>query len=165
MAQALELRAGASGLSLDPAAAGSDTIGVAVRAPDGRFGVALSTGGTAIMLRGRVGDVPIYGAGLFAGARRRRGHRHRRAHHRGAAAHTVHGWLAAGMPAPEAAQRGVELIQAKAPTGLIVIGPATLGAAASRPWPGRGGKKAGPGPGRPQQNNPQPPASPADTSA
>ena len=54
-------------LRLDPRDAGTDTVGVAVRAPDGRFAVALSTGGTAVMLRGRVGDVPIYGAGLYAG--------------------------------------------------------------------------------------------------
>ena len=119
--------------------------------PTDASAVALSTGGTAIMLRGRVGDVPIYGAGLYAGA-------HGAAAATGTGeriieallAHTVHGWLAAGMPAPEAAQRGVDLIKAKAPTGLIVIGPTTLGAAASRPmaWAGRedGGAWTGPTP-------------------
>jgi isoaspartyl peptidase/L-asparaginase-like protein (Ntn-hydrolase superfamily) len=138
-------------LGLGPEQTGTDTVGVAVRAPDGRFGVALSTGGTAIMLRGRVGDVPIYGAGLYAG-------QHGAAAATGTGeriievllAHTVHGWLAAGMPAPEAAQRGVDLIKDKAPTGLIVIGPGTLGAAASRPmaWAGReaGGPWTGPAP-------------------
>jgi isoaspartyl peptidase/L-asparaginase-like protein (Ntn-hydrolase superfamily) len=138
-------------LGLDPAAVGTDTIGVAVRAPDGRFGVALSTGGTAIMLRGRVGDVPIYGAGLYAGA-------HGAAAATGTGeriievllARTVHGWLEAGMPAAEAARRGVDLIKAKAPAGLIVIGPTTLGAAASRgmAWAGReeGGSWQGPSP-------------------
>ena len=127
-------------LGLGPAETGSDTIGVAVRAPDGRFGVALSTGGTAIMLRGRVGDVPIFGSGLYAGA-------HGAAAATGTGerivevllAHTVHGWLAAGMPAEEAARRGVDLIKAKAPTGLIVISPSGVGAAASRPmaWASR----------------------------
>src|SRR5262245_21422787 len=39
----------------------SDTVGVVARSADGRFGVALSTGGRTITLRGRVGDVPIYG--------------------------------------------------------------------------------------------------------
>jgi beta-aspartyl-peptidase (threonine type) len=138
-------------LGLDPAAAGSDTIGVAVRGADGRFGVALSTGGTAIMLRGRVGDVPIYGAGLYAGA-------HGAAAATGTGeriievllAHTAHGWLAGGMLAAEAAQRGVDLIKDKAPTGLIVIGATSLGAAASRPmaWAGRdeGGPWTGPAP-------------------
>ena len=137
-------------LGLDPVQTGTDTIGVAVRAPDGRFAVALSTGGTAIMLRGRVGDVPIYGAGLFAGA-------HGAAAATGTGeriievllAHTVHGWLAAGMPAAEAAQRGVELIQAKAATGLIVISPTALAAAASRPmaWAGREVRRPLDGPG------------------
>jgi L-asparaginase / beta-aspartyl-peptidase len=120
-------------LGLDPAATGTDTVGVAVRAPDGRFGVALSTGGTAIMLRGRVGDVPIFGAGLFAGS-------HGAAAATGTGeriievmlAHTVHGWLASGMAAEVAAQRAVDLLKAKAPIGLIAIGPTSLGAAASR---------------------------------
>ena len=120
-------------LGLDPAATGTDTVGVAVRAPDGRFGVALSTGGTAIMLRGRVGDVPIYGAGLYAGP-------HGAAAATGTGeriievmlAHTVQGWLAAGMSAEAAAQRGVDLIKTKAPIGLIVIAPTSMGAVASR---------------------------------
>src|SRR5205814_5234652 len=86
----------------------SDTVGCAVRAPDGRFGVALSTGGTAIMLRGRVGDVPIYGAGLHAGP-------HGAAAATGTGerivekllAFTVQGWLAQGASAEEAALRAV----------------------------------------------------------
>jgi isoaspartyl peptidase/L-asparaginase-like protein (Ntn-hydrolase superfamily) len=45
----------------------SDTIGVVTRDRDGRFAVALSTGGTALTLHGRVGDVPIFGAGAYAG--------------------------------------------------------------------------------------------------
>ena len=45
----------------------SDTIGVLVRSADGRFGGALSTGGTTLTLRGRVGDVPLRGAGLYVG--------------------------------------------------------------------------------------------------
>jgi len=127
----------------------SDTVGCAVRAPDGRFGVALSTGGTAIMLRGRVGDVPIFGAGLYAGA-------HGAAAATGTGerivekllAFTVHGWLAQGMSAQEAATRAVSLIPAPAVTGIIVITPTELGAAADRPmaWAGReaGGAWMGP---------------------
>jgi beta-aspartyl-peptidase (threonine type) len=123
----------------------SDTVGCAVRAPDGRFGVALSTGGTAIMLRGRVGDVPIFGAGLYAGA------------HGAAAATgtgerivekllavTVHGWLAQGMGAQQAAERAVSLIPAPASTGIIVITPTELGAAADRPMAWAGREQAGP---------------------
>ena len=44
-----------------------DTVGVVVRGADGSFAAALSTGGTPITLSGRVGDVPILGAGMFAG--------------------------------------------------------------------------------------------------
>jgi isoaspartyl peptidase/L-asparaginase-like protein (Ntn-hydrolase superfamily) len=136
-------------LGLDPADAGADTVGVAVRAPDGRFGVALSTGGTGIVLRGRVGDVPIFGAGLFAGS-------HGAAAATGTGerivekllAHTVQGWLAAGAHAEEAATRAVALIPADAPTGIIVITPTELGAAAARSmaWAGReeGGAWQGP---------------------
>jgi isoaspartyl peptidase/L-asparaginase-like protein (Ntn-hydrolase superfamily) len=45
----------------------SDTVGLVVRTTDGRYAAALSTGGTALALRGRVGDVPLEGHGLFAG--------------------------------------------------------------------------------------------------
>jgi isoaspartyl peptidase/L-asparaginase-like protein (Ntn-hydrolase superfamily) len=108
--------------------AGHDTVGVAVRARDGRFGVALSTGGTAITLRGRVGDVPILGAGLYAGPR-------------GAAASTgtgeriveagiarkVHEWLAAGATAQEAATRAVDVVGAE-DLAIIVIDPRSMAA-------------------------------------
>jgi L-asparaginase / beta-aspartyl-peptidase len=125
---------------------GHDTVGVAVRAPDGRFAVALSTGGTTITLRGRVGDVPILGAGLYAGAH-------------GAAAATgtgeriieqslalrVHDWLEQGASPKEAADRAVARIagregtQQKGGIGIIVIGPDALAAAADRPmaWAAR----------------------------
>jgi isoaspartyl peptidase/L-asparaginase-like protein (Ntn-hydrolase superfamily) len=43
------------------------TIGVAVRDRDGRFAVASSTGGTSLMLPGRTGDTPIFGAGVMCG--------------------------------------------------------------------------------------------------
>jgi beta-aspartyl-peptidase (threonine type) len=111
-----------------PVDAGHDTVGVAVRASDGRFGVALSTGGTGITLRGRVGDVPILGAGLYAGTY-------------GAAASTgtgeriveagiarkVQEWLAAGATADEAAKRAVELVGAQ-DLAIIVIDPRSLAA-------------------------------------
>jgi isoaspartyl peptidase/L-asparaginase-like protein (Ntn-hydrolase superfamily) len=110
----------------------SDTVGVAVRGSDGRFGVALSTGGTALTLRGRVGDVPILGAGLFAGTS-------------GAAAATgtgeriveaglaraVHDKLASGASATEAARWAVDRLGGK-DIGIIVIARNTLGAGADR---------------------------------
>ena len=55
--------AGAAGA--DPAT--RDTVGAVVRTADGRYAAALSTGGTTLALRGRVGDVPQRGAGLMAG--------------------------------------------------------------------------------------------------
>jgi isoaspartyl peptidase/L-asparaginase-like protein (Ntn-hydrolase superfamily) len=117
-----------------------DTVGVAVRAPDGRFAAALSTGGTTITLRGRVGDVPIFGAGLYAG-------------NHGAVAATgtgeriieqslalrTHEWLASGASPKEAAERAVAAVKARGPIGIIVIGPRELAAAADRPraWAAR----------------------------
>jgi L-asparaginase / beta-aspartyl-peptidase len=44
-----------------------DTVGVVVRTGAGRYAAALSTGGTTLAIHGRVGDVPILGAGLYAG--------------------------------------------------------------------------------------------------
>jgi len=45
----------------------ADTVGAVARDDAGRMAVATSTGGTATMLDGRVGDSPIIGCGLFAG--------------------------------------------------------------------------------------------------
>jgi isoaspartyl peptidase/L-asparaginase-like protein (Ntn-hydrolase superfamily) len=120
--------------------AGVDTVGVAVRTADGRFGVALSTGGMALAMRGRVGDVPIYGAGLFAGEH-------------GAAAATGKGeriieeglarrvqeWLKEGDSAQRAAERAVAAIQGTGDIGIIVVAVDGLAAAADRPmaWAGR----------------------------
>jgi isoaspartyl peptidase/L-asparaginase-like protein (Ntn-hydrolase superfamily) len=132
---------------------GHDTVGVAVRGSDGRFGVALSTGGTAITLRGRVGDVPILGAGLFAGKY-------------GAAASTgtgeriveagiarrVHEWLASGATAQEAATRAVDAVGPD-DLAIIVIGAKSLAAGAGprgMAWAGReAGSTEWHGPGAP----------------
>ncbi len=43
------------------------TIGAVARGPDGGLAVACSTGGTSMMLPGRVGDTPIFGAGVMCG--------------------------------------------------------------------------------------------------
>jgi isoaspartyl peptidase/L-asparaginase-like protein (Ntn-hydrolase superfamily) len=58
-----EVRAGGEPEPIAP----RDTVGVVVRTADGHYVAALSTGGTALALRGRVGDVPQLGAGLYAG--------------------------------------------------------------------------------------------------
>lgn len=97
-----------------------DTVGVAVRSEDGRFAVALSTGGWTVVLRGRVGDVPVPGAGLYAGPA-------------GAVAATgqgeliidrelarrVYGWMEDGMSVEDAVARGLELLHGEG--GLIAI--------------------------------------------
>jgi isoaspartyl peptidase/L-asparaginase-like protein (Ntn-hydrolase superfamily) len=44
-----------------------DTVGTVARDAQGKFAATLSTGGTSVTLYGRVGDVPVYGAGLYAG--------------------------------------------------------------------------------------------------
>ena len=43
------------------------TIGAVARAADGTMAVSCSTGGTSMMLPGRVGDSPLYGAGTMCG--------------------------------------------------------------------------------------------------
>lgn len=121
---------------LDP---GSDTVGVAVRTADGRFAVALSTGGWTILMNGRVGDVPILGAGLFAGphgaaAATGSGERIMDA----ALAREVHRDLAAGATAATAARRAVDLLRGHG-IGLIVVSPTDLAADSDRPmaWAAR----------------------------
>jgi beta-aspartyl-peptidase (threonine type) len=44
-----------------------DTVGAVARDGERGFAAALSTGGTSFTLYGRVGDVPVFGAGLYAG--------------------------------------------------------------------------------------------------
>ena len=85
-----------------------------------------------MVLRGRVGDVPIPGAGLYAGPA-------------GAVAgtglgekiidvqlaRTVYGWLEAGVPAGEAVRRGIALTGGQA--ALIAITPTEAVGAADPP--------------------------------
>jgi isoaspartyl peptidase/L-asparaginase-like protein (Ntn-hydrolase superfamily) len=119
--------------STPPLDAGHDTVGVAVRTSDGRYAVALSTGGYALALRGRVGDVPILGAGLFAGpygasAATGTGERIIEA----ALSREVQGWMKSGATPAEAAQRAVEQLRSKGDIGIIVIGPTSMAARADR---------------------------------
>jgi isoaspartyl peptidase/L-asparaginase-like protein (Ntn-hydrolase superfamily) len=43
------------------------TVGAVTRTPDGAYAAACSSGGTAMMLPGRVGDSPLLGCGIMAG--------------------------------------------------------------------------------------------------
>lgn len=49
---------------------GHDTVGVVARGADGHFCAATSTSGLALKTKGRVGDSPVCGAGLYADDRR-----------------------------------------------------------------------------------------------
>lgn len=114
----------------------SDTVGAVARDAEGRCSAALSTGGTSVMMRGRVGDTPVIGAGLYAGPE-------------GAAASTgdgeeimrlvlakqVYDWMAAGVPAQEAVERGVALVPAAYTVGLIAVSRRDHGVADNRTMP------------------------------
>jgi L-asparaginase/beta-aspartyl-peptidase (threonine type) len=122
--------------SLKAIAGPSDTVGAVVRDAEGRCAAALSTGGTSIMMLGRVGDTPILGAGLFAGPH-------------GAVAATgdgeeilrrvlakqVYDWIAAGTPAQEAVERGVAQIPDQFTVGLIAVSATDEGIADNRTMP------------------------------
>ncbi|MBU1675623.1 isoaspartyl peptidase/L-asparaginase [bacterium] len=109
-----------------------DTVGTVTRAADGSFAATLSTGGTSITLNGRVGDVPIYGCGCFAGpagAVACTGHGEEII--RAAMARTVYGWLADGLSAREAVERGVANFPEDWSLGLIAVGREGWGVAAT----------------------------------
>lgn len=119
---------------------GGDTVGVAVRGTDGSYGVALSTGGWTLTLRGRVGDVPIIGAGLFAsehGAVATTGSGERIIED--ATARTTVAEMSAGVSPRDAARHSVERVKERGSIGVIAIGRNTMAAAASRDmaWAGR----------------------------
>lgn len=108
-------------LALPPTTA-HDTVGAVVRGADGHFAVAGSTGGSAPSLLGRVGDTPIIGSGFYAGplgaiAATGVGEHIVRA----MLARTVYGYLEQGMPLQQALQRGIDLIDKDADTGLIAV--------------------------------------------
>ena len=115
----------------------SDTVGAVARDADGNCAAALSTGGTSVMMLGRVGDTPIIGAGLYAGPH-------------GAVAATgdgeeimrlvlakkVYDWIGDGVPVQEAVEQGVALILPPYSVGIIAVSRTGDGAAdnATMPW-------------------------------
>lgn len=110
-----------------------DTVGAVARAADGTFAAALSTGGTSITLYGRVGDVPIYGCGCYAGpagAVACTGHGEEII--RQAMARLVYERMAGGDTAREAVIAGCEIFGAEWPLGLIAVGPVDWAVAANR---------------------------------
>ncbi|MFO0760725.1 MAG: isoaspartyl peptidase/L-asparaginase [Byssovorax sp.] len=100
-----------------------DTVGAVVRDRHGHFAATASTGGTLYMLRGRVGDSPLMGCGVYAGP------------HGAVAAtgvgeeivrrflsKTVYDWLAEGVPPVRAAQRAIAMFPDVVDVGLLVAG-------------------------------------------
>lgn len=119
-----------------PAHAACDTVGAVVRGPDGHFAVALSTGGSAPSLLGRVGDTPIIGSGFYAGAQgavAATGIGEQIVRH--LLARTVYGWLEDGMPLDQALKRGIGLFDPKVPVGLIAVTRTEAGAHSNQDMP------------------------------
>ncbi|MFZ5480597.1 MAG: isoaspartyl peptidase/L-asparaginase [Myxococcota bacterium] len=99
-----------------------DTVGAVARAADGTFAAACSTGGTLVMLRGRIGDTPLVGCGFYAGPA-------------GAVTCTgtgeeivrrftslrVYDWMAQGVPAAEAAARGLAMFPDEIGVGILAV--------------------------------------------
>jgi isoaspartyl peptidase/L-asparaginase-like protein (Ntn-hydrolase superfamily) len=110
-----------------------DTVGTVTRDGAGNFAASLSTGGTSLTLYGRVGDVPIFGCGLFAGpsgAVACTGFGEEIIRH--AMARAVYEIMAAGFSAQVAVQRGCELFGPEFSLGLIAVGNDGWGVAANR---------------------------------
>ncbi len=108
-----------------------DTIGMLARGADGGIAGACTTSGWAYKRRGRVGDSPIIGAGLFvddeAGAATASGHGEEMI--RTAAAHTVVEAMRRGASPQDAAEEAVARIRrkmlldpAETQAGLIALG-------------------------------------------
>jgi beta-aspartyl-peptidase (threonine type) len=110
-----------------------DTVGAVARTADGGFAAALSTGGTSITLYGRVGDVPIYGCGCYAGpagAVACTGFGEEIIRH--AMARLVYERMADGDTAREAVIRGCEVFGEQWSLGVIAVGPVDWAVAANR---------------------------------
>lgn len=119
-----------------PASAACDTVGAVVRAPDGHFGVAGSTGGSAPCLMGRVGDTPIIGSGFYAGpagAVAATGIGEHIVRHM--LAHRVYSWIEDGMPLEQALQRGIDLFDKDIDVGLIAVSRTEAGALSNSGMP------------------------------
>jgi L-asparaginase / beta-aspartyl-peptidase len=111
-----------------------DTVGTVTRDAKGQYAATLSTGGTSITLYGRVGDVPVYGAGLFAGpdgavACTGQGEDIIRQ----AMARSVYTSLSQGTSARAAVERAVRAFPASSDLGVIALGRDGWGVAANRP--------------------------------
>ena len=110
-----------------------DTVGTVARDGAGTFAATLSTGGTSITLYGRVGDVPVYGAGLFAGPRGAvacTGHGEEII--RQATARDVYTAIAGGMSARDAITTALRTFPLSSDLGVIAIDAAGWAVGANR---------------------------------
>jgi L-asparaginase/beta-aspartyl-peptidase (threonine type) len=110
-----------------------DTVGAVARDAAGNFAAALSTGGTSITLDGRVGDVPIFGCGCYAGpagAVACTGFGEEIIRH--AMARAVYDLLAEGLTARAAVAAACTRFPQEYSLGLIAVGRDGWGVAANR---------------------------------
>ena len=106
----------------------SDTVGCVTRDGKGRFAAAISSGGTTITFYGRVGDVPMYGAGIYAGPRGAvacTGNGEDIIKH--LMAKTVYDLLAKGVPPQQAVDRALRAFPPRIDLGLIAVSPQGTG--------------------------------------
>ncbi|MEM3851700.1 MAG: isoaspartyl peptidase/L-asparaginase [Methanomassiliicoccales archaeon] len=110
----------------------TDTVGAVAADGNGNFAAAASTGGVFPALKGRVGDVPLFGCGVFAGPE-------------GAVAatgigeeiirkvlcRTVYCYMEEGEGAQQAVERGISLYDKEVNVGLIAIDKKGFGIAAT----------------------------------
>lgn len=106
----------------------SDTVGCVTRDAKGRFAAAISSGGTTITFFGRVGDVPMYGAGIYAGPKGAvacTGNGEDIIKH--LMAKTVYDLLARGLPPQQAVDRALRAFPPRIDLGLIAVSPKGTG--------------------------------------
>jgi isoaspartyl peptidase/L-asparaginase-like protein (Ntn-hydrolase superfamily) len=111
-----------------------DTVGSVARDANNTFSATLTTGGTSVTLYGRVGDVPIYGCGLYAGpagavALTGEGEEIIKR----AMARTVYEQLAKGVPAKKAVDDATRAFPMQFDLGIIAVDRNGWGVAANRP--------------------------------
>jgi L-asparaginase/beta-aspartyl-peptidase (threonine type) len=109
-----------------------DTVGAVARDGKGGFAAAISTGGTTITFFGRVGDVPVAGAGIWAGpagavACTGQGEEIIRR----LVARTAYEDLARGADPQQAVERALGAFPADVDLGLVAIGPTGEGGGAN----------------------------------
>ncbi len=110
-----------------------DTIGAVAIDSTGNLAVANSTGGTSLMLYGRVGDSPIIGCGFFAGtaaavATTGTGEEIIRKR----LANQVYNLISWGEDIQKACEKGVSLFDQQIPVGIIAISRRGFGIASNR---------------------------------